>query len=85
MGHRPGRSGLLVCEDVNRILNLRARDCDPSQERLLNVTDGILGQLRGVVVLVTTNADPCEFDGISDPARTLPLRHRILRGQITRP
>jgi hypothetical protein len=48
------RARLLICEDVEDLITQRR---DGSLERLLNVTDGILGQDRDLMVLISTNAD----------------------------
>lgn len=62
---------LVVAEDADRYLqaNQRLRD-NPALDRLLNLTDGILGQGRRVLVLLTTNSDVATLS----PALTRPGR-----------
>ena len=53
--HRPWR--LLVVEDADKFLTTDARVRDnPALDRLLNLTDGILGQGQRLLVLLTTNS-----------------------------
>lgn len=66
-----GRWRLVVCEDADGFLSANARDrCGPALGRLLNVTDGILGQGARALVLLTTNEDA----GRLHPALTRPGR-----------
>jgi hypothetical protein len=52
---RPWR--VLVVEDADKFLRADARLRDnPALDRLLNLTDGILGQGRRLLVLLTTNS-----------------------------
>lgn len=52
----PGRSILVVLEDAGELIGVDARQHAPQAvSRLLNVTDGILGQGLEIALLVTTN------------------------------
>lgn len=59
-GHTPGearkRSKLIILEDAGELMTTNARAViGQGLSRLLNLTDGILGQGLGVMVLITTN------------------------------
>jgi hypothetical protein len=62
-----GRPRLLVCEDVDGLLASSG-----SLERLLNLTDGVLGQGRDIMVLLTTNTNPRRLaTALTRPGRCL--------------
>jgi hypothetical protein len=56
--HR-SQARLLICEDVDGIVTSRRTG---GFERLLNMTDGILGQGQDLMVLISTNVRPEELD-----------------------
>lgn len=60
---KPNRNKLLVMEDADEFLS--SRDFAPSAGafgRLLNLTDGVIGDGTGALVLMTTNVDAATLD-----------------------
>jgi SpoVK/Ycf46/Vps4 family AAA+-type ATPase len=53
------KSRLLICEDLDDLIASRRTG---GLERLLNLADGVLGQGRDLVILITTNVRPNELD-----------------------
>lgn len=64
---------LVVAEDVDEILRANARrDASAALGRLLNLTDGILGQGMNVLLLLTANEDVSRLDpALVRPGRSL--------------
>jgi hypothetical protein len=57
--HDIAKSRLLVCEDLDDLITSRRTG---GLERLLNLADGILGQGRNLIFLITTNARAVDLD-----------------------
>ncbi len=53
------KARLLICEDLDDLITSRRTG---GLERMLNLADGILGQDRDMVVLITTNVRTAELD-----------------------
>lgn len=63
---------LVVCEDSGEFLLANHRDSDASMRRLLNFSDGILGQGSRTLILITTNEKVSELHpAVVRPGRCL--------------
>jgi hypothetical protein len=71
--HKPGRWRLLVLEDCDELLRTDAkRGTGQSLSRLLNLTDGLVGQGLDVLVCITTNEELAKLHpAITRPGRCL--------------
>jgi hypothetical protein len=74
---KPRRHRLLVLEDCDELIRADAkRDVGQSLARLLNLTDGLLGQGLNVLVAITTNEPLARLHpAISRPGRCLAEIH----------
>jgi len=60
---------LLICEDADSLVSSR-EGREGRLERILNMTDGLVGQGSNVMILITTNAGPDRLDpAVSRPGR----------------
>ena len=72
-GSERDRQPLIVCEDADEYLRADAREkSGAALGRLLNVTDGLLGQGTGAIIVITTN-DPLAklHSAVTRPGRCL--------------
>lgn len=67
---------LVIAEDADEYIRVRARRDAVQHRRSLNITDGILGQRTPVVVVLTTN-DPATHSTSARSTWSLPCRRRV--------
>ena len=72
-GARKGRRSFLILEDAGELLTVDARErVGQGLSRLLNVTDGLVGQGLSLLILITTNEDIRRMHGaVIRPGRCL--------------